>query len=141
MKAAVDIINEIDEISRKLDLNDAENLTKAIVALAQRNVGLGVWLADALEAERGLERDLKIKRTQILMKARKGGQTLGEAEAQAIIDTKDLWDELLEIQKATSLYKIKRQDVQTLIETVRSRNSVIKEDIKQETGESHENSM
>lgn len=136
MKSATDLITEIDDIARGLDLDDAENLTKSIVALAQRNFGLGNWLADALEAERGLERDLKIKRTQVLMKARKGGQTLGEAEAQSVTDTKDLWDELLEVQKATSLYKIKRQDTQTLIDTIRSRNSVIKEDIKEETGES-----
>ena len=132
MKGATELIKEIDDIARGLNLDDAENLTKSIVALAQRNFGLGNWLADALEAERALERDLKIKRTQLLMQKRKGGQTLGEAEAQAVVETKDIWDELLEVQKASSLYKIKRMDTQTLIDTIRSRNSVIKEDLKQE---------
>lgn len=135
MKSASELITEIDDIARGLNLDDAENLTKGIVALAQRNFGLGNHLADALKAERGLERDLKIKRNKILMERRKAGITLGEAEAQAIADTKDLWDELIVVQNASGLYKIKRADTQTLIDTIRSRNSVIKDDMKEETGQ------
>lgn len=88
-----------------------------------------------MDAERTLERDLKLKKAQLMIAKRKSKITVGEAEAQALVETEDLQSELLDVQKAVQLYKIKRSDVQTLIDTIRSRLAVIREDIKESTGE------
>lgn len=131
MKSAKELIEAIDTTSRSLKLDDPEAISKDVVALSQYNMGLGNWLADAMEAERGLDRDLKLARQKIILDLRKTKTAVAEAEAKALMQTEDEWNQLLEVQNAVQLYKIKRIDTQMLVDTIRSRLSVIKEDLRQ----------
>ena len=135
MKSATELITDIDEITKSIKDNP-ESLSTAVVELAQKNTGLGNWLAQAQEAERALDRDLKIARNRVVVEGRKadGKKAVGALEAEALLGTEELWSELVEVQNAVGLYKIKRNDVQTLIDSLRSRLAVIRNDMRNENG-------
>lgn len=135
-KSPTDIIKDIDKLAKDIfgSLENPETLSMTIVELAVLNVGMGNWLADALEAERNLDTELKYLKQKHITEGRKqdGKKAIGALEAEAVVNTKEKQDELLEIQHAVQLYKIKRSDTEKLIDATRSRLSIIKQDIKGE---------
>lgn len=129
--ASTDVVSDINKLmaDAKKSINDSETLSIIAVQLATRYGELGTMLAESMEAERGLELELKYERAKLLLSGRKSEATIMEAQTEAYVQTKDKEDEWRIAKKSVDMLKIKRSDVETLIDVIRSRLAVIREDI------------
>lgn len=131
--AASDPIAQVAKLTTDIRQSkaDPETLSLALVELALLHETLGTMLAEALEAERSLEMQLKFEKQRDILALRKAGEvTLVEAEAEAVTRAKPLADEWLEAKKSADLFRIKRDDIQKIIDAGRSRLTTIREDIQ-----------
>lgn len=139
MKPAAELIIEIDDLVRKIfiHIDDPETITQTLLALSIKNVGLGNLLVEALELEREAETQYKYqvsKRKLEIMKTEKDdkGKSVSAtyAEDKAKIEHKEILDELNHLKGRVDILKVKRSDVSSVIDTGRTRASLIKNDIR-----------
>lgn len=126
------LVAEIDDYTRDIwkQLESPGDLSETILRLAVLNMGLGNHLADTVEMHDKLELKLKYERELIKLSAMKEGETAAKAESLKIVDTKDMADDLYSLAHIVNVLKIKRADIEKVIEASRSRLAVIRDDMR-----------
>lgn len=140
MKTMIELIKEIDELAKELfkpeSLENPETISKIILELSVKNMGLGNMVIEAMDFERQAETQYKyevdktkldIMRTERDDKDKSVSATYSESKAK--IETKQLLDEWNECKHKLDVLKVKRSDLDKVIDTGRSRLSLIKQDI------------
>ncbi len=130
-----EILDDIESITKEVfkNLENPQYLSEAIIKLAVLNSGLGNYLVEAKDLERSADTSLKFNREMTKMEKMDSGLTATAADSLKIIETKELSDEVNELSHNVDILKIKRDDTKDVLEMVRSRLSLIKMDITNES--------
>lgn len=112
--------------------DDPETLSKLLVDLSVLNWGLGQWLSDADDAERTLKTELDYQRAKIIKTLTGAGDSIAKAEVEATLNLQDKRKEYNEVKHGLELYKLRRKDTEKIMDALRSRLSLIKQDIRNE---------
>lgn len=134
MKSALDLVNDIDEKAKALykSLDSPEDISKILFEMAILSVGLGNHLIEALDSERQLESGYKASLDKHVRVGIEEGDAVNKAELKARHLSKDEKLKWLESKRQVDILKIKRADLEKVIDTGRSRLSLIKNDIRKE---------
>lgn len=131
------IISKIEKLSNQMfsNLESPEILSVGIIQLATYNSALGNYLVEANDLERQAETQYKYEYQKAFDKHRKPdsqGKKISEGDAKALAfrETKELLDEHNTTQHMVDIIQIKRRDTEKLIDTIRSRLSFIKGEMK-----------
>lgn len=132
MNDAKDILEQIHQRAQVVwkDKDNPENLSKILVELAGLNWGLGEYLVLADEAERELKTELDYEKAKIVNEITKSGESVAKAEIQATLGTREKRKEYNQVAHGKELYKLRRKDTEKLMDAIRSRLSLIKQEIK-----------
>lgn len=132
---AKEILEQIHERAQAVwkSKDNPETLSKVLVELAGLNWGLGEYLVLADEAERELKTELDYEKAKILDQLTKSGESVAKAEIQATLSSRDKRREYNAVAHGKELYKLRRKDTEKLMDAIRSRLSLIKEDIKHDS--------
>lgn len=133
------LITEIDTLTSEITeaINNPETISKCLLQIALKNDRLGNLYVMALDMERVAKTDyeyqldeskLKIMATEVDDKGKRVSATY--AESRSRIRKKDLLDELNTAKHTVDVLKVKRNDIDRIIDAARSRLSLIKNDIK-----------
>lgn len=140
MKSALDLVNDIDGKAKALykSLDSPEDISKILFEMAILSVGLGNYLIEALDNERRLDSkykyDLVERKLELVSKTNPSTDKLYSATVAESIAEQEISNEaLLESKRQVDILKIKRADLEKVIDTGRSRLSLIKNDIRKET--------
>ena len=133
---AKDILDQIHERAQTVwkSKDDPETLSRVLVELAGLNWGLGQWLADAEEAERDLKTEYEYHRAKFMNEQTETAGSVAKAEILATLDDnlKEEKKEYNVVKHGLELYKLRRRDTDKLMDAIRSRLSLIKQDIRNE---------
>ena len=131
---ATDILKQIEAKAREVWANkdNPETLSKLLVDLSVLNWGLGTYQSDADDAERTLKTELDYQRAKIVKQLTGAGESVAKAEVEATLNLKDKRGEYNEVKHGLELFKIKRRDCEKIMDALRSRLSLIKQDIKEQ---------
>lgn len=134
LKPAIEIVNEIDAKSKELynNLDDSETISKTLFELAILSVGLGNHLIEALDRERQLESSYKYKIDVRVLEGVEAGEAVNKSELKARKELNTHKDNWLEAKRQVDILKIKRADLEKVIDTGRSRLSLIKNDMRKD---------
>jgi Mg/Co/Ni transporter MgtE len=132
MKSATQLVDEIESKSKSLYLNldDSETISKTLFELAVLSMGLGNHLIEAQDADRVAETLYKHNMDEAI--ALNSDMPFNKAELEAkrqLHSEKVRWNEA---KRQVDVLKIKRGDLDKVIDTGRSRLSLIKGDIRKE---------
>ena len=132
MKDSGEIIKEASTRVKKLwgYKDNPEDLSACIHELAVLNFGLGTWLAEFEDAERVAKTDVDLEHAEIVEKYINQDMPVSRAEVKAKIDLGDKRRDYNQIVKSVQMVKICRHDIETVIDTGRSRLSLIKQDMQ-----------
>lgn len=127
-------LDELMELVRKnvvqayklLQTQDANGLSNTASILAMQNFSLSYYSAEYEFESKTLESEYKRQISVTFMKERKSGATEKNAEAEAKIKWHDMYKQYLDANKLFRLSKATHQDVENLIDIVRSRISLLK---------------
>lgn len=132
MKTAVQLIDNIETKSKGLyaNMDDSETISRTLFELAILSMGLGNHLIEAQDAERVAETLYKHNLDEAVAEALKSEMPFNKSELDAkrrLHNEKVEWNEA---KRNVDVLKIKRADLDKVIDTGRSRLSLIKEDLR-----------
>lgn len=122
----VEIRKNVVETYRLLQTQNASGLSKVASELAMQNFSLSYYSAEYEFESKTLGSEYKRQLSQTFMKEREGGATEKNADAKAKIKWADMYQQFLDNNKLFRLSKATHQDVENLIDIVRSRISLLK---------------
>lgn len=132
-KSPQQIITEIDSILSVIwnSLENPDILSREILKMSVLYAGLGNYLAEAREAERKAEQHYKflIETTKLDYVAAGDSATVSESKAK--VEAHEAQETYLQSAKRVDMLKLKREDVERILDATRSRLSLIKGDIRQ----------
>lgn len=108
--------------------DDPENLSRLLHELAVLNFGLGEWLAEFEDAERTAKTDIDIEHAETVEAYINKDMPVSRADVRAKIDLGEKRRDYNQVVKGVQMVKICRHDIETAIDTGRSRLSFIKLD-------------
>lgn len=134
VKTPEELVNEADDILRVIfnSLDNPEIISTKLLRLAVIYGGIGNCLAAAQNAERQAETTYKYELNKKKASYMKAGSSATAAEVPATVDVKKYRDDWDSWKHNASILKIKREDIEKVIDTGRSRLSFIKQEIKNE---------
>ncbi len=133
MKSATQLIDDIESKSKGLyaNLDDSEHISKTLFELAILAMGLGNFLIEALDNERMAESTYKSQLDQRVRMGIQEGEAVNKSELKARQESLGEMSKWLKAKRNVDVLKIKRADLDKVIDTGRSRLSLIKNDIRQ----------
>lgn len=134
MKTAVQLIDDIETKSKGLyaSMDDSETISRTLFELAILSMGLGNHLIEALDEERKLDSLYKFSIDNTTMKFVQDSQPVNKAELMSRESNYHLKKDWLKAKRNVDVLKIKRADLDKVIDTGRSRLSLIKNDIRKD---------
>lgn len=121
-----EIRKNVVEAYQLLQTQNASGLSKVASTLAMQNFSLSYYSAEYEFESKTLESEYKRQLSQTFMKEREAGATEKNADAKAKIKWHDMYTQYLDANKLYRLSKATHQDVENLIDIVRTRISLLK---------------
>lgn len=133
-KTPQEIVSDADDQIREIwrSVDDPETLSQAILRLSVLNAGIGNFLHEAMLEESAAERHYKFMLDKQKLALVDEGKSATVAESMAKIAYNDTLKNWHEKTHAVNILKLKRNDVDRIIDAARSRLSLIKLDIRHE---------
>lgn len=127
-------VEQVDELVKQIytQLDNPEYLSRSVLALSVLYAGLGNYLVEARDQERVLDVAYKVEFGRVKLKYVKEGDSATIAESRARLDLVGFAENILAANKRVDILKLKREDVDKLIDAARSRLSLIKGDMQRQ---------
>lgn len=131
-KSAEDILKEIRTRTKDLwtKFDSPEELSRLINELAVLSFGLGEWLTIFDDEERNMKTELDLEKATIISELVDKKEPVSKAEVKATVKLGEKRREYNQTVTMVNKLKIARHDVENLIDTGRSRLSLIKQDME-----------
>lgn len=120
------IRSNVVEAYKLLQTQNATDLSKIMSELAMQNFSVSWYIAEYDFEARSLEAEYKRQCAQTYMQEREGGATEKNADAKARLKWADMHKQYLTANKAYRLAKSTHDDVENLLDIMRSRIGILR---------------